>query len=136
MPGRKGSHATPVPWKRAVSLAGSVERLTAGVKKKTWLGWEASGFVPAYRMLPFVLRAIETQAGDREAVPVPFEVEDLLAAAAPGMAIQADDLPEHAIKAYRVRAKEIEDRLRQHARLLRRELQEFREKLITEHRKQ
>jgi len=61
MTGRKGRHAAPVEWNRAISLAGSVVRLTDGIKEKTWKHWENTNEVPAYRVLPILIERVERE---------------------------------------------------------------------------
>lgn len=134
-PGRKREHSAPVPWNLAIRIAGSRERLCAGIPKKTWQGWETAGEVPAYRVMPILLRRVET--GDLPAPPLPGpeSVTDLVELLHPDAAMEPlAGLPRGYMERYRERVKDVERRLGAYAKDLQRELMEFRALLLSEHR--
>lgn len=134
MPGRKKGHAASVSWKTAISIAGSQDRLTEGVKYRTWKGWEETGKVPAYRVTPFLLARLEK--GDLAPVPaeLPQPLRNLLDLLHPDAAFEPLALlPKGYMDRYQERVREAEKHLEETARRLGRELIELRERLVLEH---
>jgi hypothetical protein len=54
-------YAASVAWSDAVDIAGGEEVLTRDVPRGTWTDWRRRDKVPAYALLPHILRRVQTR---------------------------------------------------------------------------